>query len=235
MVHALIPAAGRGERLGGDRPKQYLPLAGRPLLAHAVLALGLHPAVRDVTVAVAPDDRSFAALSLQLRDELPVPLEQVPGGATRAESVLSGLRHLDHDDPQAWVLVHDAARPCLEAAAIDRLLAAGLGHEDGAILALPVRDTLKLEDRQGRIAETLDRSGAWAAQTPQLFPVGALRRALEDMLASGASPTDEASAMEWTGARPRLVQGSVRNLKVTWPEDLQLAASYLAQRETGTS
>lgn len=227
-IHALLPAAGRGERLGGKLPKQYLELAGRPLLAHALLALGMHPAVEDLTVAVAGGDDRFEALRAELAGELPVPLQQVPGGATRAESVLNGLRRLDRGREDAWVLVHDAARPCLEMDAIDRLLAEGLEHRDGAILAVPVRDTLKREGPGRCIAETIDRTGAWAAQTPQLFPVGELRRALESMLEAGVAPTDEASAMEWAGARPRLVRGSARNIKVTWPEDLEIAALCLA-------
>ena len=151
-IHALLPAAGRGERLGGELPKQYLELAGRPLLAHALLALGKHPAVEDVTVAVAADDECFEALRAELAEGLPVPLRRVPGGATRAESVLNGLRRLDLGRDDAWVLVHDAARPCLEAEAIDRLLAEGLENRDGAILAVPVRDTLKREGPGRRIA-----------------------------------------------------------------------------------
>ena len=222
-VHALVPAAGEGRRMGGSAPKQYLDLAGRPVLAHTLARLASHPDIRSLVVALAADDDRFARLEL----DLPCPLVRVTGGASRAESVLSGLHHLQEHDPTAWVLVHDAVRPCLPRACLDRLLAEGLVHSSGAILALPVRDTLKRADGDRVISTTIDRTGLWAAQTPQLFPVATLARALEACLADGVAPTDEASAMEYQGYQPRLVEGSPVNLKLTWPADVAPAAAWL--------
>lgn len=222
-VHALLPAAGRGARMGGELPKQYQPLAGRPMLAHTLEALGGHPQVSAITVITAPDDGWFEQLDYQLR----IPVDRVAGGDTRAASVLNGLRHLLAGPRPGWVMVHDAARPCLDRDSLDRLLSQGLACEDGAILAIPVRDTLKRGGPDQRIEHTLERGDAWAAQTPQLFRLEPLFRALQAALAAGQAPTDEAGAMERTGARPLLVQGASTNIKLTWPEDRLLAEAWL--------
>ncbi len=224
-VHALVPAAGIGLRFGGERPKQYIEIAGKPVLAHAIEAVRRDSRVTGVTVVIAADDRWFEA-STRARVE---PVEVVAGGATRAESVHKGLQAIARRHPQAdWVLVHDAVRPCLSAARLAQLLTDGLASADGAILALPVRDTLKRCDAGHRIVATLDRASLWAAQTPQLFPLERLRAALGDLLQAGAPPTDEAAAMESAGGRPLVVMGSPRNIKITWPGDVAVAAAWLA-------
>ncbi|KAA9129875.1 2-C-methyl-D-erythritol 4-phosphate cytidylyltransferase [Marinihelvus fidelis] len=222
-VHALVPAAGAGSRFGAEVPKQYLAVAGKAVIEHAVGVLASHPAVEGVTVTLAPDDDYFVGLALGADPTIGV----VAGGATRAESVLNGLAYIRDQHDAEWVLVHDAARPGLDHAAIDRLLEAGLSSPDGALLALPIRDTLKRADADGCVAATVDREDLWAAQTPQLFPVQGLLDALQAQLDAGETPTDEAQAMERAGARPRLVMGSGMNLKVTWPEDLLAVRAWL--------
>lgn len=226
-LHALLPAAGRGLRFGGEAPKQYADLLGRPVLAHSIEAVARHPAVAGVTVALAPDDAFFER---RLRPEFPS-VRTVAGGDSRARSVLNGLEAILRDDPACdWVLVHDAARPCLSAADLARLVEQGLDAPDGAILAVPVRDTLKRADRSGRIERTVDRSVLWAAQTPQMFRIRELADGLAAALAAGESPTDEAAVLERAGRRPLLVEGCATNLKITGPGDLALAAFILGGR-----
>jgi 2-C-methyl-D-erythritol 4-phosphate cytidylyltransferase len=223
-VHALIPAAGQGRRLGGSVSKQYLPLAGRPVLAHAIEALRRHPGIGDVTVVLAEDDRGFE----KAMDPAFAGVHTVIGGASRAQSVLNGLHAIaGRGAASDWVLVHDAARPCLPAACLDALMDQGLAHPDGAILALPVRDTLKRSGQDGTILDTVGRNHLWAAQTPQLFPLQRLAAALEALIAEGVAPTDEASAMQYAGARPLLVMGSPANIKITWPGDVAIAQAWL--------
>ena len=222
---ALVPAAGTGSRFGADTPKQYLTLCGKPLLWHALQPLATHPAIAKVLVVLHPDDRTFAGLSWsELGGKL---LALHAGGATRAHSVLGGLSapgaQLEDDD---WVLVHDAARPCLGAALIDRLIETLRDDAVGGLLAIPVADTLKREDADQRIAATEARAGLWRAQTPQMFRAGLLRRALQGT--DLAHITDEAGAVEAMGLRPKLVMGSDLNVKVTYPEDLRLAQLILA-------
>ena len=224
-MHALVPAAGSGSRLGHARPKQYLPLAGRPLLRHALDALAASARIDAIHVVLAPGDAWFEA---EMGADLPQHVRALRvGGASRAESVRNGLRALEgqagSDD---WVLVHDAARPCLTAVLIARLMDAVLPDAVGGILALPVADTVKAADGLGRISRTVDRTGLWLAQTPQMFRLGVLRRALES--ADLAMVTDEASAVEALGLRPLLVEGDVTNLKVTWGRDAALAERILA-------
>lgn len=225
-VRALVPAAGRGERLGGGQPKQYLPLAGKALLCHSVEALLAHPRIGGVTVVLAPGDARFSRLQFSR----PEAVDHVAGGASRAQSVLNGLRHIGQRHASHWVLVHDAARPCLPLDCLDDLLRAGLDSADGALLAVPLGDTLKAAGADGHVERTVERAGLWAAQTPQLFPRERLEAALRAMLEAGLTPTDEAGAMEHAGARPLLVMGSAANLKVTWAADLELAAAVLAAR-----
>lgn len=224
--HAVVPAAGRGARLGARLPKQYLPLAGRTVIELAIAPLLAHPGLRRLVVALAPADPHFGALPIAGDARI----EVVEGGAARADSVRAALAALSGSDPAVPVLVHDAARPCLTRADLDRVLAAA-ADEDGALLAVPVADTLKRADEAGRVGGTVDRSGLWQALTPQAFPLGALRRALESAAGSDGI-TDEASAVERAGGRPMLVHGDASNVKITRPGDLDLAAAILAARGT---
>jgi 2-C-methyl-D-erythritol 4-phosphate cytidylyltransferase len=223
---ALIPAAGSGSRMGSATPKQYAPLAGRPLIEHAVHTLCRHPRIDQVFVVLAPGDRSFAACDWRGCGDKLMPL--YCGGETRAASVFNGLLAAnDAVDGNDWVLVHDAARPCLAAADIDRLLAALADHDVGGLLAVPVADTLKRANVQGEAVHTEPREHLWRAQTPQMFRYRVLIEALRR--ADIEAVTDESSAVEQTGARPLLVEGSAGNFKVTYPEDLVLAELVLQQ------
>ncbi len=225
---ALIPAAGSGSRMGSGTPKQYAPLAGRPLIEHAVRRLCAHPRIDLVFVVLAPGDRHFAACDWQGCEHKLSAL--YCGGDTRAASVFNGLLAAsDAIDGNDWVLVHDAARPCLEAADIDRLIAAVGEHEVGGLLAVPVADTLKRANVAREAVQTERREHLWRAQTPQMFRFRLLIEALRR--ADVSAVTDESSAVEQTGGRPRLVQGSSLNLKVTYPEDLLLAELILRNME----
>ncbi len=226
---ALIPAAGTGSRIGGDRPKQYQPLLGQPMLLHALGALCRHPRVSRTYVVLSPRDPWFRRFDWSVFGDRLAPL--YCGSDTRARSVRNGLEQgeFEADD---WVLVHDAARPCLSAADIDRLIDAVGDDAAGGLLALPVADTLKRSDAGGRIAATEPRERMWRAQTPQLFQHALLLRALTE--AGGDAATDESSAVERLGFSPRLVQGSADNLKVTYPEDFVLAEAVIAARKAST-
>jgi 2-C-methyl-D-erythritol 4-phosphate cytidylyltransferase len=227
-VHALIPAAGRSVRFGGTTLKQYAHLLGMPVMAHSIAAVERHVAVESVSVALAPHDGIFEQL---VRPTFPS-VQTVTGGNSRAQTVMNGLRFIIQQHPDCdWVLVHDAARPCLSSADLNRLLDEGLKSDTGAILAVPVHDTLKLADETGCIEQTVDRSGYWAAQTPQLFRIGELVMNLEAALSAGLEPTDEASAMEFAGVQPLLVEGSTSNIKITGAEDLALA-EFILQRQS---
>lgn len=226
--HALIVAAGRAERFGGALPKQYVSLMGKPLLSYSIVALRQVPGLRGITVVLARDDANFEVLIGSRYGRTGT----AEGGATRAESVLNGLDAIREADPEAsWVMVHDGARPCIESQQVIELTRAVDGHEDGAILAIPVSDTLKCADESGSIKSDVDRDGLWAAQTPQLFQADRLAGALRHMLNSERQPTDEASAMQLAGARPRLVRGSSHNIKITWPADVALAEAVLSARK----
>ncbi len=223
-VHALIPAAGRSVRFGGTMLKQYTHLMGQPVMAHSIAAVRKHPAVNQVTVALAPDDGIYDDLIRPIYPDVTT----VTGGDSRAHTVMNGLRFIRENDPACeWVLVHDAARPCLSASSLDDLLTRGLASESGAILAVPVSDTLKLADENGFIDSTIDRTRYWSAQTPQLFRFDQLFTNLVSSLASGLTPTDEAAAMESAGVHPLLVEGSTSNIKITGTEDLALAEFIL--------
>ncbi|RTL15058.1 MAG: 2-C-methyl-D-erythritol 4-phosphate cytidylyltransferase [Burkholderiales bacterium] len=220
---ALVPAAGVGARSGAGQPKQYVYIAGRPLLAHTLAALAAVPRLTQTLVVLSPtDDRFEAAVPA-----CPAWVARV-GGASRADSVLGGLAELRArgalDDD--WVLVHDAARCLLQPGWVDALIDACQHDPVGGLLAQPVADTLKAGDADGRVSATLDRRDKWAAQTPQMFRLGLVERALTAM---GAAATDEASAVEALGLAPRLVRASMANFKVTWPEDFALAEKLLAQ------
>ena len=224
---ALIPAAGSGSRLAGELPKQYLPLGGKPMLWHTVRALCV-PQVETVFAVLAPGDVIFAAQDWSAFGAKLEPL--YCGGRTRHESVANGLKaglkaaDMDLDD---WVLVHDAARPCLAQNDLRALIDACENDPVGGILALRVADTVKRADAEGRIEATQSRDGLWLAQTPQMFRAGLL---IEALGRAAGEVTDEASAVEAMGPRPRLVPGNADNIKVTWPSDLALAEAILAAR-----
>lgn len=226
-IWAVLPAAGRGTRFGGDVPKQYLRAAGKTLIEHALDALLAHPRVAGAMVALAADDSLWPGWTTRAGK----PLLRCTGGPQRADSVLAALQALPGPvEMDALVLVHDAARPNLHADDLDRLIEAAGTCSDGAILAAPVRDTLKRADSASRIAATEPREHLWRALTPQAFGRGRLTAALEAARAAGVSVTDEAMAMERAGGHPRLVEGREDNLKVTTPADLALAEYLLGAR-----
>lgn len=224
--YAIVPAAGSGSRFGAGKPKQYLDLLGRPLIFHTLKALTACPDIERVWVVLAPDDPWWPRYDWS---ELGAKLETVRcGGATRAESVTNGLQAaamVAADDD--WVLVHDAARPCISAAMLDALFADLAQDPVGGILAVPVADTLKRADTEQRVAATEPRDGLWQAQTPQMFRYGLLGDALQKC----RDVTDEAGAVEALGLKPKLVRGDATNLKVTYPADLALAAMILRARK----
>lgn len=222
--YALIPAAGSGSRMGGELPKQYLDLAGRPMIYHALRRLCGSTRIRRVYVVISPEDcywdaydwHEFAAKLTILRR----------GGASRADSVRNGLEAMaDEVAADDWVLVHDAARPCLSPALLDRLLNQAGNDAVGGLLAVPVADTLKRADATQHVDATLPREGLWQAQTPQMFRHAMLLQALRQM--GDAVPTDEARAIEALGFKPLLVAADNGNFKVTYPRDLYLARLIL--------
>ncbi|XBS70610.1 2-C-methyl-D-erythritol 4-phosphate cytidylyltransferase [Acerihabitans sp. KWT182] len=222
-VIAILPAAGIGSRMQNDCPKQYLAIGGKTLLEHAVEALLQQPCIRQVIVAVSAADRQFDRLPLADNPRV----SRVTGGKERADSVMAALHQAHGAD---WVLVHDAARPCLHQDDLARLLAITALTSVGGILATPVRDTMKRAAPDGgAIDHTVERRDLWHALTPQLFPLPLLRSCLTRALSGGAAITDEASALEYCGYQPLLVPGRADNIKITRPEDLALAAFYFSQ------
>lgn len=222
----VVPAAGRGARFGAELPKQYLEVAGRPLIAHTLDTLLSHPSVGGVMVVLAEDDAHWC----RWQSLCAKPLMTCTGGAERADSVLAGLNALpDAVRADEFVLVHDAARPNLSHDDLDRLLEVGTSDPVGAILAAPVRDTLKRAGSDGGIDRTEARERLWRAFTPQLFRRMQLSRALEAARAASVAITDEAMAMELLGFRPLLVEGSEDNFKITTPADLARFEFIVAQ------
>lgn len=220
----VVPAAGVGRRLGSVIPKQYLDLAGRPVIEWTLGLFLADPCISGVWVALGAEDGFWSATVYADHPRV----RRVEGGAERCHSVLNALEALAQEaDPSDWVLVHDAARPCLRRSDLDRLIAELKDDPVGGILAVPVRDTMKGADADGRIGSTLDRSTLWHAYTPQMFRLGALRGALQDAIVSGDLVTDDASAMERIGLAPRLIEGHSDNIKITRAEDLPLARLYL--------
>lgn len=223
---ALVPAAGTGSRFGHDVPKQYLPIAGRPMLAHSVGALAAHPAIERVCVVLAPGDTRYHDIDFGPARAKVEPL--FCGGPARASTVYNGLIAIADDaEGDDWVLVHDAARPCLSRAQLDALVGHVGEDETGGILAVPVADTLKRSGADGRIEATVPREHLWQAQTPQMFRYGLLREALS----RSRTVTDEAGAVEALGYRPLLVASDTSNLKVTYPADMALAENILLERK----
>ncbi|HFV9295317.1 TPA: 2-C-methyl-D-erythritol 4-phosphate cytidylyltransferase [Serratia fonticola] len=223
QVIAVLPAAGIGSRMQAECPKQYLTIGHQTILEHAIHALLRHPRITQVIVAISPEDQQFKTLPIASDPRVLV----TEGGQQRADSVLAGLQLADNAH---WVLVHDAARPCLHPDDLERLLAITAHSKVGGILAAPVRDTMKrAQVGQSIISHTIERQDLWHALTPQLFPLELLKLCLQRALDEGATVTDEASALEHCGYHPLLVAGRADNIKVTRPEDLALAAFYLTQ------
>ncbi|MBT0727983.1 2-C-methyl-D-erythritol 4-phosphate cytidylyltransferase [Rosenbergiella australiborealis] len=225
-IIAVVPAAGIGSRMQSSCPKQYLSIGSKTLLEHSIAALFQHPLITKVIVALHPDDDHFTSLPIANDPRI----SYVVGGATRAESVLAGLAAIA---PQAsqWVVVHDAARPCLTKDDLARLLALTTHSKVGGLLATPVKDTMKRAIvGESRVAHSVERADLWHALTPQLFPLELLRECLQQALYQGKAITDEASALEHCGYHPELVDGRSDNIKVTRPEDLALAEFYLSQK-----
>lgn len=222
----VVAAAGRGERFAGNLPKQYAELNGETVLMRSLRGLAASPHVSGLCVALAAADSRWPGLE-NIADK---PILTVEGGVERSDSVLAGLYALpDEVGLDDCVMVHDAARPCVSTVDIDALVAAGRDHQVGALLAVPVVDTVKFSGDGARSHATLDRSALWRALTPQLFRRGMLQETLAEAIAEGRPITDEASAMEYIGRRPLLVEGSAGNIKITTRDDLRLAAALLGE------
>ena len=213
--------------MGMEIPKQYVRLHGRPILEHTLERLGNHPVIGGVVAALAPEDPWWPAVSITAN----APIMRTDGGEERCHSVLNGLRCLIAPAVGAratdWVLVHDAVRPCVRPADIDRLIEETADHPVGGLLGLPVRDTMKHTNDRGEVEKTINRDGLWHALTPQMFRLGPLAEALGKSIEEGVLVTDEAQAMERSGFSPRMVEGHEDNIKVTRPQDLALAEMYL--------
>jgi 2-C-methyl-D-erythritol 4-phosphate cytidylyltransferase len=224
----VMPAAGTGRRFGGEAPKQYAPLEGRTVIEWALAPFLADARCARIVVALAPGDEHWGRLPLGER------AVTATGGTQRSDSVRNALAALSGAaQPLDWVLVHDAARPCLQSADLERLLRHLGAHPVGGLLGVRVADTLKRGEGAGveaTVLATEERAGLWRAQTPQMFRYGALCAALDAARAAGRTPSDEAQALEWHGERPLLIEGAASNLKVTTTADLSLAAVILRSR-----
>ena len=223
--YALVPAAGTGSRMASELPKQYMVVAGRPLIYHALAILCACPDISTVFVVLAPDDKHWHGHDWSRLGDKLQPL--FCGGAKRAESVLNGLMAAELE-PDDWVLVHDAARPCLSTSLLQRLIVELREDKVGGLLAVPVTDTLKRDDAGQRVAVTENRNGLWQAQTPQMFRTGLLLQALR----ASSNVTDDASAVEALGLSPKLVCSDATNFKVTYSQDIKLAELLLQGKLT---
>lgn len=226
-IWVVIPAAGIGTRMSSETPKQYMKIQNKCILEHTLERFCFYPEIDGVVVALAEGDPYWSSLSISSNEKLMV----TSGGEERCHSVLNGLRYLDEfaqgDD---WVLVHDAARPCLRVEDIKKLINTVIEKGGGGLLAVPVRDTMKRADNKNCVTETVDRSGLWHALTPQMFRLADLRTAIENALAEGMLVTDEAQAMELCGVSPLLIEGHSDNIKITLPLDILLAELFLSQQ-----
>lgn len=225
--HVIIPAAGFGSRMGSEIPKQYLPIAGRPLILHTLDVFAACPRIVSITLVLSADDHLWDAVGLSADKALDLKLKvQRCGGETRSATVLNGLQSMQGEvAADDWVLVHDAARPGLTVALLNHLLDTLQNDPVGGLLAIPLADTLKRADREQRVAHTEPRESLWQAQTPQMFRYDMLKRALQG---AGGAPTDEAQAIETLGLKPKLVPGELRNLKITYAQDLALVEAILS-------
>lgn len=223
----IVPAAGSARRMGAAVPKQYLPLAGRTVIEWSLAPFLAHARAAGVVVVLAEQDRHWPQTQLARHAKIVT----TTGGAERMDSVLAGLRILhEQAAPDDWVLVHDAARPCLSAADLDSLLDELCDDAVGGLLAAPVVDTLKRADDGGRVAQTVAREKLWRALTPQMFRRDILQRALESARGQGLAVTDDAQAVEALGLQPKLIAGDADNIKITLPEDLLRAERILNSR-----
>lgn len=229
-VWAVVPAAGIGSRMQADRPKQYLLLDNHPVIFHTLQRLVSHPLIEGIVIALSANDPYWPSLNVPSH----WPIHTTLGGDERADSVnnaLALLKSLTAEDP--WVLVHDAARPCIRHSDIDNMLQE-LGNDPiGGILGVPLSETVKRVNTDNTIEATVDRTGLWRASTPQMFRLKALTEALTQAKQCNINITDEASAMEFMGLAPKMVAGHADNIKITLPQDLALAALFLQQQETG--
>ncbi len=224
QVWAIVPAAGIGSRMLAERPKQYLHLDDKTVIEHTLQRLASHPKVMGIIVAIAEDDPYWPHLSLPLD----CPIYPVTGGTERADSVFNALQKLStlsHKNP--WVLVHDAARPCLRHKDVDKMLAALIDHDVGGILGVSVNDTVKQVNTEYEITATVCRQGLWRASTPQMFRLQGLKSALQNAKRQQLKVTDEASAIELAGLKPMMVEGHSDNIKITVPQDLALANLFI--------
>lgn len=225
-IWVVIPAAGVGKRMGLDTPKQYLKLNNKTIIEHTLDIFDTHNSVSEIIVSISEGDEYWDELNITLSK----PLHIAKGGKERCDSVLNGLKFIEGKaDNNDWVLVHDAARPCLRAEDLSLLLDTLEEHSVGGILAVPVRDTMKRSTDKNIIKETVERENLWHALTPQMFRFSLLKNSIESALSKSEIVTDEASAIELAGYQPVLVEGHADNLKVTRPEDLELASFFLQQ------
>ena len=222
FFHVIIPAAGTGNRMASVLPKQYVPLAGKPMISHTIQVFFKHPRITSIHLALNPEDDFWRSLPLEPASKLKL---HYTGGDSRCETVLNTLRAIEAADDD-WILVHDAARPGLTQQLLDNLMNALENDAVGGLLALPLADTLKEADVANRVAGTIPRANLWQAQTPQMFRYGLLKKALENF--NGVA-TDEAEAIEALGLQPKLVQGELRNLKITYPQDLVLLEALFSK------
>ncbi len=226
-IWAVIPAAGIGRRMQSDKPKQYLRLIDRVVIEHTIDRLLSVDQVKGIVVSIQLDDPYWPVI----RIESDKPVLVAAGGEERCHSVMNALDVLTkqpgYKPESTWALVHDAVRPCVSINDIHNLIDTAAGTESGGLLAVPVRDTMKRQDDDQRVEQTVDRTGLWHALTPQLFACDQLSSALKSALAEGFLVTDESSAMEHAGHHPSLVQGREDNIKITRPADLRLAELYL--------
>lgn len=226
---AIVPAAGVGSRMQSQTPKQYLPLLNKPIIEHSLQRLLDHPKISGLVVALGDHDAYWSDVNLKTVK----PVIRVNGGEERCHSVLNALNELLSENQKLdvnandWVLVHDAARPCIRSGDIDLLISSLEVHEVGGLLALPVRDTMKRQNTTQHVSETVDRNGLWHALTPQMFPLEILRDAVHEAIESDSIITDESSAIERLGKKPLLVEGHEDNIKITRPVDLNLAEMYM--------
>lgn len=229
---AVVPAAGIGKRMGSDIPKQYLKLHGKTIIEHTLQRLSQIDAIEGIVVAIAKDDPWWPDLQLDITK----PLNVVNGGAERCHTVQNGLYALKGKcTPDDWVLVHDAARPCVRVEDIDSMIQQLSKHEVGGLLGMPVRDTMKRTDDSSRVQKTVDREQLWHALTPQMFRYELLSKSLSQALNDQFLVTDEASAVEHAGYQPLMVEGHADNIKITRPEDLALADFYLQHQSHVTT
>lgn len=227
-IWVIIPASGVGKRMRSTVPKQYLKLNDKTVIEHTLDVFDKHESISEVVIAISNEDEYWPSLNINFSK----PLHVTRGGKERCDSVLNGLKFLENKaEGKDWILVHDAARPCLRESDLDLLLDTLIEHDVGGILAVPVRDTMKRSTDNNLIKETIERENLWHALTPQMFRYSMLKDALESSLNNDEVITDEASAIEFAGFKPLLVEGHSDNIKITRPEDLGLASFFLKQIE----